>query len=485
MTDEPFRVTLVMAIGFLAMAVTAVGAEAVLSRADVEGALKKGCTFYRQNCSHQGGYVWRHSRDLKLSEGEGETTRTMCWVQPPGTPAVGMTFLDAHETTGDAFHLDAAKAAAAALVRGQRLSGGWYYSIEFDPARRRGQGYRDNLQHRPPKNGRDLANLTMIDDDTTPAALRFLMRMDKALGFKDAAIKDAVHYALRSVMAAQYPVGAWHHNYDRWPEPHNPGEYSVLKATYPKSWSRTWDNAWTGRYQINDNISGTMLATMVLAHDTYGDERFLAAARRAGDFFLLAQMPDPQPGWAQQYDTKMQPVWERKFEPPAISGLESQYALEALLLLHRKTGEAKYLEPFSRALAYLKKSRLKDGRLARFYELHSNKALSFVVVGKQYNLTYDFSKSPDHYGFIVESRLDAIEAEYNRLRGGGPRPLLAPRPPDTADVRAIIAKMDARGAWIDPRGMKGFKKASPEGVIQSETFIKNVGVLCAWLRANR
>ncbi|MEW6302278.1 MAG: pectate lyase [Verrucomicrobiota bacterium] len=454
------------------------------TRAETEAALKKAATFYAQNCSNQGGYVWRHSRDLRLSEGEGETTRTMCWVQPPGTPAVGMALLDVWEVTGDAAHLNAAKAAAYTLVKGQRLSGGWYYSIEFDPAKRRGQGYRDNASYRPPKSGRDTDNLTMIDDDTTPAALRFLMRMDKALQFKDAAIKDSINYALRSVMIAQYPCGAWHHNYDRWPEPHKVSEYPVLKATYPRTWSRTWDNAWTGRYQINDDITGNMVETMLLAHEIYGDERFLASAKRAGDFFLLAQMPDPQPAWAQQYDAKMQPVWERKFEPPAISGLESQYALEALLRLYRKTGEAKYLEPFPRALTYLKKSRLKDGRLARFYELQTNKPLSFVVVGKQYNLTYDFSKSPDHYGFIVESRLDAIEAEYNRLKnsrtGEPPAPTVT-----AAEVRAIISAMDPRGAWIDARSMKGFNKASPNGVIQSETFIKNVTALCQYLRSMR
>ena len=31
------------------------------------------------------------------------------------------------------------------------------------------------------------------------------------------------------------------------------------------------------------------------------------------------QMPDPQPGWAQQYDYDMRPMWARKFEPAAIT----------------------------------------------------------------------------------------------------------------------------------------------------------------------
>jgi PelA/Pel-15E family pectate lyase len=458
------------------------------ARAAVEAALKKAATFYAQNCSNSGGYAWRHSRDLRLSEGEGETSKTSCWVQPPGTPSVGDALLDVYEVTGDQQYLAAAKAAANVLVRGQRHSGGWYYSVELDPAKRTGEGYRDNPNHRPPKSGRDLKNLTMLDDDTSPAAVRFLMRLDKSTGFKDPALKNTIAYALKSILLSQYPVGAFTHNYDRFPTGYDAKEYPVLKATYPATWSRTWPNDWTGHYHLNDNISGNVLATMLLAHEVYGDERYLAAAKRCGDFFLLAQMPDPQPAWGQQYDVKMQPVWERKFEPPAISGLESQYALESLLLLYRKTGDAKYLEPFPKALAYLKKSRLKDGRLARFYEFRTNKPLCFIVEGKVYNLSYDFSQAPDHYGFIVESRLDRIEAEYNRLKNGGDRnelPAHERLQPTAVEVKAIIASMDPRGAWIDARSMKGFKKASPEGVIQSETFIKNTSTLCHYLRATK
>ena len=50
----------------------------------------------------------------------------------------------------------------------------------------------------------------------------------------------------------------------------------------------------------------------------------LAAAKRGGDFLLLAQMPEPQPAWCQQYHPDMHPVWARKFEPPAIACSESE-----------------------------------------------------------------------------------------------------------------------------------------------------------------
>ena len=119
------------------------------------------------------------------------------------------------------------------------------------------------------------------------------------------------------------------------------------------------------------------IETLFVAHDAYKYKRYLDAAIKAGDFLILAQMPDPQPAWAQQYNEKMHPVWDRKFEPPAISGGESQGVMDALLTLYERTGERRFLKPVPRALAYLKKSQLPDGRLARFYELKTNRPALF------------------------------------------------------------------------------------------------------------
>jgi hypothetical protein len=231
-----------------------------------------------------------------------------------------------------------------------------------------------------------------------------------------------------------------------------------------------------------------MLATMLVAWEAYGDRRFLDSARHCGDFLILAQMPDPQPAWAQQYNERMHPVWDRKFEPPAISGWESQSVMEALMLLYRSTGEEKYLDPIPRALAYLRKSQLEEGKLARFYELQTNRPLYFKVTDNRYNLTYNPDDLPTHYGFIMDSRLDRIEAEYNALRKQGrdaPPANLKPANELAAEVRTVIDSLDDRGAWIDKRGMRGYRKASPEGVIQSETFIRNVELLCEFLGRSR
>ena len=61
--------------------------------------------------------------------------------------------------------------------------------------------------------------------------------------------------------------------------------------------------------------------------------------------------------------------------------------------IYRVTGDKKYLEPIPRALAYLKKSRLPDGRLARYYELKTNRPLYMTRDGDEYSLTYDDSQT--------------------------------------------------------------------------------------------
>ncbi|MCX6909967.1 MAG: pectic acid lyase, partial [Verrucomicrobia bacterium] len=91
-------------------------------RGQARAALEKA-TAYMRSISTEGGYLWKYSLDLKNRAGETKATATQIWIQPPGTPSVGMAFLRAYEVTKDARYLDAAKAAADALARGQLESG--------------------------------------------------------------------------------------------------------------------------------------------------------------------------------------------------------------------------------------------------------------------------------------------------------------------------------------------------------------------------
>jgi len=257
----------------------------------------------------------------------------------------------------------------------------------------------------------------------------------------------------------------------------------VKDASYPDSWSRTWTKDFTGCYMLNDRITLDAIRTLLDAHAAYGKAAYREAAVRGGEFLLRARMPNPQPAWAQQYDRHMHPVWDRAFEPPAITGFESQDVLETLLLLHARTGERRFLEAVPESLAYLRRSLLPDGTLARFYELRTNRPLFFT---KKYALTYDRGEMPSHYSFVVTSRLEAIARRYQDLVQHGPDGKAAEPPLAelAAGAREAIAAMDERGAWTEPgmvRDVEGHKVVPPDGVIASETFIQRVTALSRYV----
>jgi hypothetical protein len=473
------------------------------SRDEVIGGLKKAAAFVHDHLSIHGGYVYAFSGDLKLREAEGVTDEHTIWVQPPGTPLVGEAFLDVYEATEDAQVLGYAKEAALALAQRQLQSGGWYYSAKFEevPAKRNYHRFDLNWQPVPDRvpvgeranpGGWDVwkrrtfePNLTILDDDTTQAALRFLTRIDKALNFAERRIHEAALFGLKSLMQAQYPNGAWSASYDRFPD-HSPSEenFPVKPASYPDDWPRKWPKDFTGCYVLNDDLVADCIHTLVRAFETYKDERYLAGAKKGGEFLLLAQMPEPQPAWCQQYDKEMKPVWSRAFEVTAISSRESETTMEALMLLCRATGDKKWLVPIPKALGYLRKSLRPDGTLARYYELRTNKPLYFQrAKGGGHELTDSDDNPASNYGFVIEPILDDIEAEHQRLiamaKPGGQRPIKDQPAELSKATREIIASMDERGAWVEHGvKMKHNKGVPPSGVIFSEVFAKNVATLC-------
>jgi len=456
------------------------GDDAALRR-QAATALKKATDFFSNQVATEGGYLWRYSEDLNSREGEGKASDTTVWVQPPGTPSVGMAFLKAYRATGDERTLSAARRAGECLRRGQLQSGGWAYRIEFDPQRRRRYAYRLDR----PEEGARQRNTSTLDDNTTQAALRFLMRLDAALDFQDQAIHESTLFGLAGLLEAQYPNGAWPQRFDRPPDEE---KFPVKQAGYPESWPRKFPGKrYSHCYTFNDNAISDVIDVLFEASRIYDDEIYRTAAEKAGGFILSAQMPEPQPAWAQQYNVDMHPCWARRFEPPAVTGGESQGVMRTLLQLFRHTGDKKYLEPIPRALAYLRRSRLPDGRLARFYELKTNRPLYFT---KEYELTYNDGDLPTHYGFVVSDRTDRIEREYRRLLKRDPaKRLPGPAGPPgkasrslIAQVRRVIDGLDERGRWVEAGRMKYHGADAPtRRVIDCRTFIRNVGVLSAYL----
>ncbi|MCA9107020.1 MAG: pectic acid lyase [Planctomycetales bacterium] len=447
------------------------------SRAEIRRALSLATEFFHGRVAVHGGYVFHYSLDLRTRWGEGLASREQIWVQPPGTPTVGEAFLDAYSATGDAAHLEAAVEAGEALLYGQLRSGGWTSAIDFDPSGERIADYA---------NGRGRGrNYSTLDDDTTQGALRFLIRLDRTLEFEHVEIHAAVRRALDTMLAAQFPNGAFPQVWQG-PSPEQP----IRAAVFPDYDWRVENRIkeYWNLYTLNDDLAGDMVALLVLADATYDDPRYSAALRRLGDFLILAQLPEPQPAWAQQYDYGMRPAWARKFEPPAITGSESQNAIEALLEIYRFTGDEKYLAPIPAALRYLSESELPDGRLARFRELETNRPL---YMNQDYELTYDDTDVPTHYAWKVASHVDRLTRRYESLRENPPDPTapIAPLPRDVsaAAVRRILDDLDDQGRWISVRGGERLvgqpKIAEGESYLSSEVFARNMRQLADAVRS--
>jgi len=461
-------------------------------RERVKAALRSAVDFYRTKVSAQGGYHFEYAEDLSYGRSEMSEGPTRVEVQRDGTPVVGMAYLDLYEATKDRYYLDAAREVALALVRGQYCSGGWDYYIEFDPQKRAPFPYRVDKrcsEREPARSHRP----TTLDDNVTQAAMRLLMRVDRDLGFKDQQIHEASRFALDSLMKAQYPNGAWPQRYSEFPDP---AAFPVKRASYPDAWSRTWPGSdYQEHYTFNDDSTIDMIDAMLEAARIYNEPRYRASAEKGGEFILLAQMPEPQPGWAQQYDRDMHPAWARRFEPPSVTGGEAQSVMRGLLLLFSETGKRKYLEPLARALPYYRRSLLpavenpseirrracpgQTPCLARFAELKTNRPL-YITKGTRvtavgqgttnvdgYELSYSDASVITHYGVLVSGAgLADIEQQYRELQTADPASLKRPdrlhglspwnaRPRAESSeslqkrVRAILDAMDARGAWTE------------------------------------
>lgn len=450
-------------------------------RQQAEVAMWRATQFAASKLARHDGYLWRYSEDLSLSEGEKRARSNMIMVQPPGSPSVGMAFVRAYSATADERYLKLAVKVANALIDGQLESGGWSYNIRVGSDDFR---YRNSLS--PNTSGR---NDSVLDDDVTQSVLRFLIRLDAALGFSSPRISAATQLGLTSVLKAQYANGAWPQWYDG---PVDAARHPARPVNLPTAMPGfVKDPGYRKFYTFNDAAIPRATELMLIAYRTYQDERYLQSAIRAAEFSLRARISTAQPVWAQQYNFAMEPAWGRKYEPPAVSGRESQDVLQALLSVYEQTGIEAYALAVQAGLRWMEQSVLPDGRLARFYEIGSNRPLYF---DKAYALTYDDASLPGHYRFKVKNRaaeirarLLGLERRFTQAAAGNP-----PRrhyPLDDAlrrRVRYAIGSLDKQGRWLDFGVMRNRRFYDSEGtgrVINTATFVARMRVLSDFLMA--
>lgn len=444
----------------------------------VIAAMKKAAAFFRHDVAFAGGYAWRWPKDMSIAHGEDHESPTLIMMQPPGTPAVGLSMLNAWKATGDKLFLQGAKEAAQALMWCQLASGGWDSDFDFDPRKSRKYHFRRDIEAGDTEfKGRHGGST--LDDEKTQSALLFLLELAHTNACKDdAALRSALKFGLDGLLAAQAPNGGWGQHYDG---PANPA-LPVVKARIPADWPHIWPGVdYTHFYTLNDGNLLWVMRVLLRAHELEKDARFLDAAKELGGFLLLAQLPDPQPAWAQQYNEEMIPVWARKFEPPGVSSIESITAIQALIELWLATGEEKWLKTIPLAIAWLEKSKLPEGRWARFYELRTNRPL--YCKAHTYEITFDDTDLPTHYGFKSDEGygkdLDQIKTMLATPREELLRKGVPPTEPKKWAGRAKgqAAKVVTALQSADKKTGIWFK----DELIDAGEFVKNFKAMCQYV----
>lgn len=476
----------------VALAVAGLSGRAAEPLATEARATIEKATAYMRSIATEGGYLWRYSPDLKERAGEEKATATQIWVQPPGTPSMGMTFLRAYEVTQDGRYLDAAKAAADALAVGQLESGGWDYLVDFDPAQSVRWYRRSDAGKISAAEAAKRRNFSTFDDDNTQSALRLLLAVaDASKGAnepRDGRIREARDYALTKLLAAQRPNGGWPQRWNGVPV--DATAYPVKPASIPTEWSRTHQKEnYYGHYTLNDNTHRDCVMTLLDAAKRLGKPEYRAAALRGGDFLIAAQLPEPQPAWAQQYNAQMEPAWARAFEPPSVCSNEGAGAMRLLVDLYIETGEKKFLEPLPRAIAWYRRSEISPGIWARMYELGTNKPVygdrdgkvHYTVeelsperqTGYSWKGAYGVPMAISYYEEVVRAGRESILAKRKAAATLTEKQKLSRAKALESRARTVIASLDAQGRWIG--GGKGGE------AIRTDLFAANVRTLCEYL----
>ena len=230
--------------------------------------------------------------------------------------ALGKPFLWAYRVWRDDRYLRGATSLADFFVRAQFPEGGWAYQFTLQSDGSVKPAWRiANFEEWVQSNG-----LRHI------AAVYTLTR--------DARYRDAASKAGEVILKAQNAAGWW-----PWGAPAgaDDGRADYMKGPTLNDW----------------NLNACMGDCLVLHHIT-GDRRYAVAVLEAGDWIISAQLPDPTPGWAAQYDMQGRPAWARYMEPPAADTNFGTYgAGAALLMLYDITGQDRYLAPLRKHLAWL------------------------------------------------------------------------------------------------------------------------------------
>lgn len=411
----------------------------------VRDAMLRAAAYMDEKVSYEGAYVWSYRPDLSLTWGEMEARRTMCWVQPPGTPTVGHALLDAYVATGEKRFLHAARRTGRALVRAQRPEGGWNYIHDFAGAKSLKRWYEsigingwrlEEFQH--------LYDNSTFDDAATSTAGQLILRLHlidpRDRGFKRSLAK-VIGFITDAQISGGVSDGGWP---QRWPVDANATTEMPWPDTRP-SWLPAdakpgmVDGDYTQHVTFNDNVLGENIKLLLMCVVSLGRDDLIEPVRRAMECVRRMQQPAPQAGWGLQHlaeDLDGRPAGAvasgRSYEPRALTTHTTQTNIEQLFTYFQLTGDRTFLDGVPAALDWLASCRLTDQQRAEnpliasrthptFVEEGSNRALFVHRFGSNVNngayyYDYDHHDTLSHYSggrSVAESRL---RIEYDRLR---------------------------------------------------------------------
>jgi len=404
--------------------------------------------FMMDKVSYQGGFVWQYLPDFSRSWGELEARRSMVWIQPSGTPTVGLVLVDAYEATGDKYYLNAALKVAKTLIKGQLPCGGWNYVFDLD-----GEDSLKTWYETVGKNAWRLEEFqhyygnATFDDGGSIESGTFLLRLNQHSKVVSAALEKVIGFVLES----QYPNGGW------------PQRYPLMSG-----FSKNGVADYTGYITLNDDVLRKNIEFLMRCHQQLGRPELKEAALRAMKCCRDLQQKGPYPGWSDQYTLDGKPAQARSYEPRSINLGTTPVCIGMMMDFYRMTGDTSFLSGIPAALKFLESQKLSDSLVAlsgkrsrgtelfmtpRFIDPDNGKPLyvhrkGSNVVNGQYYFDQDIRHTIVHYSSQAFQDLKPIWAEYEKLLFSQPVAMDEPiafngRIP----VERILESFDPKGYW--------------------------------------
>ncbi|MCH5334551.1 MAG: pectate lyase [Alistipes sp.] len=446
----------------LATAATVCGKTKPAPDQQIRETMKKATHYMMDVASYNGGFVWSYLPDLSRQWGEMEAKRTMVWIQPPGTPAVGHLMLDAYHATGDEYYYECAQKIAAALIWGQLPCGGWNYMFDFAGENSTREWYAtvgksawrlEEFQHY-------YGNAT-FDDSGTMEAAKFLLRI--YVEKYDPAYRQPLEKCINLVLTSQYPIGGWPQRYP-------------LMFDHPFMGLPDYSSFIT----LNDDVIPENIDFLIQCYQVLGMQNLKEPIIRAMNCVKVLQQGAPYAGWGDQYTVNdLKPAHARSYEPRAINTATTGQMVRKLIEYYRLTGDTKYLLGIPAAIDFLESMKLPQSEVERwgrpsrdpdailvprFIDPDDGKPLyvhrkgSNVVNGTYYT-DQNIENTIGHYSSAAYINIKALRKAYEDI-------LAMPREEATAGSPLLITEAVALDKYYHkPRAFRGYPgEQEPQGV---------------------